>query len=112
VSAESVREFRDVDVAHEAIIDAERAVGVLSVRSARPGDRFYPLGAPGSRKLKEIYIDLQVPSRERPTTPLVVCDERIIWVCGLVVSEEVKVTPATKRFLRLSVAPNQDGVTG
>jgi tRNA(Ile)-lysidine synthase len=110
VVAELVQGFRAVDVACEAIIDADCVAGPVGVRGPRPGDRLQPLGAPGSRKLKEVLIDARVPSRERPRRPVVVCGERILWVCGLVVAEEAKVTRGTQRFLKLNVQPSEDGV--
>jgi tRNA(Ile)-lysidine synthetase-like protein len=111
VVVEPVEGFRAVEVAHEAIIDAECVTGPLILRGPRIGDRLQPLGAPGTRKLKEVLIDTRVPARERSRTPLVVCDERILWVCGLVVAEEARVTRETRRFLRLSVQPIEEGAT-
>jgi len=103
VVAELVDGFRAVDIRCEAIVDADRAAGPLEVRGPRAGDKLQPLGAPGSRKLKELLIDMQVPSRERSGWPLVVSGEHILWVCGLVVAEEAKVRRDTRRFLRLSM---------
>lgn len=103
VTAEPVEGFRAVDVACEAIVDVDMLAAPLWVRGPLPGDKLRPLGAPGSRRLKEILVDLRVPARERALRPLVVCGARIVWVCGLVVAEEARVTRETKRFLRLSV---------
>jgi tRNA(Ile)-lysidine synthase len=111
VVAEPVQGFRAVDVAHEAIVDADSLGLDLCVRGPLPGDRFFGLGAPGSRKLKEVLIELRVPARDRTRSPLVVCGERIVWVCGLAVAEEVKVTRETKRFMRLSVARDRNGAS-
>ena len=33
----------------------------LTVRGRRPGDRFRPLGAPGTRKLQDVLVDRKVP---------------------------------------------------
>ncbi len=110
VVAEPVEGFRAVEVEREAILDADSADGPLRVRGPRPGDGIRPLGAPGTRKLKDLFVDLKVPSRERPHRPVVVCGERILWVCGLVVAEEAKVTRDSKRFLRLSLAGDAEGL--
>jgi tRNA(Ile)-lysidine synthase len=109
VVAEPVQGFWAVNVAREAIIDADGIAGSLQLRGPLPGDRLQPLGAPGSRRLKEILIDLRVPARERARRPLVVCGESIVWVCGLVVADEVKVTRDTTRFLRLSITRDGEG---
>ncbi len=109
VTAEMVDGFRAPEVAREAFVDAECASGGLEVRGPRAGDRLRPLGAPGTRRLKDVLVDRRVPMSARVRRPLVACGERVIWVCGLLVAEEAKITRDTKRFLRLSVAPAQGG---
>ena len=62
-----------------------------------------PLGAPGVRKLQDILVDLRIPAARRPATPLVVCDGRIVWVCGLLVAEGGRITRQTTGIVRLSL---------
>jgi tRNA(Ile)-lysidine synthase len=65
----------------------------LFVRNRRPGDRFRPLGAPGRRKLQDVFVDRKVPRAERDRVPLIVdADDRIVWVAGLVVAHDCRVT--------------------
>jgi tRNA(Ile)-lysidine synthase len=61
-----------------------------------------PFGAPGTRKLHDIFVDLRVPAAQRAGWPLVVTGERIVWVCGLVQAEEGRIGPQTKEIIRLS----------
>lgn len=61
--------------------------GRLVVRSRRPGDRLRPLGAPGTRKLKDVLIDRRVPRGERDRLPLLCVGGRIAWVPGVTVDE-------------------------
>ena len=103
ITSESCEGFRAVEIEEEAIIDADAVSQPLWVRGPCPGDRIRPLGSAGSRKLKNVLIDRKVPARERPWRPLVVCGERILWVGGLIISEEARVTEKTSRFLRLSL---------
>lgn len=109
VVAEPAERFRAPDVSCEAFLDADSINGCLVVRGPQPGDRLRPLGASGTRKLQDVLVDLRVPAEERARRPLVVCDERIVWVCGLVLAEEARITRETTRFLRLSVGPRQGG---
>ena len=44
----------------------------LAVRNRRPGDRFRPLGAPGRRKVQDVFVDRKVPRNERDRVPIVV----------------------------------------
>jgi tRNA(Ile)-lysidine synthase len=65
----------------------------LSVRNRRPGDRFRPLGAPGRRKLQDVFVDRKVPRSERDRVPLVVdASDRIVWVAGVTLAHECRVT--------------------
>lgn len=87
--------------AHCAYLDADRVAGSLAVRFFRPGDRFYPLGAPGRKKLKDFFIAQKIPRAERPYVPLVVHGEDIVWVAGHRIDEAYKVRPETQRVIRL-----------
>ena len=68
-----------------------------------------PLGSPGARKLQDVLVDAKVPAAARAGTPLVVCDGRVIWVCGLVVAEEGRITRETTGIVRLGMGRNASG---
>jgi len=74
----------------------------LIVRTRRPGDVFWPLGAPGKKKLSDFFIDHKVDAEERDRVPLVVSGKTIIWVVGHRLSDLVKITPRTRRVVRLA----------
>ncbi len=66
----------------------------VTVRNRRPGDRIHPLGANGSRKLKEVLIDRRVPRRERERLPLICVGEvgeRIAWVPGVTIDHRFRI---------------------
>ena len=75
----------------------------LLVRFPRPGDRFHPLGAPGSRPLGRFLASAGVPREERARVPLVVSGGRILWVVGVRPSEERRVLPGAGLRLCLSL---------
>lgn len=75
----------------------------LQVRGWRPGDRYRALGAPGSKKLKDWFIDRRIPRAERKYLPVVTTAEgEIIWVPGLPPAEFLKICEETNRALRLT----------
>jgi tRNA(Ile)-lysidine synthase len=91
-----------------AVLDWEKVSPPLEVRSRLTGDRYRPLGAPGSRKLKEVLIDAKVPRPNRDRLPLV-CDSRtILWAAGLPPSHHARVTPSTKKLLHLHCEIKED----
>ena len=80
----------------------------LVVRNRRPGDRLRPLGAPGTRKLKDLLIDRKIPRDRRDRLPLLCLaqdDERIAWVPGVTVDEAYRVPPGAERTWIAEVTP-------
>jgi tRNA(Ile)-lysidine synthase len=89
--------------AWEAALDADALAGRLRVRRRRPGDRYRPLGLVGEKKLQDVLVDLKVPRRRRDNIPVVEDEAGIVWVAGYRIAERAKLTPSTRRVLRLSV---------
>ena len=79
-----------------ALVDADKVRFPLLVRSRREGDRYRPLGSPGRKKLKEIMRAKGIPFEERDRHPVFMSQGKIVWVLGLPVAEDFKITPATK----------------
>ncbi len=85
-------------------LDAEKAGVRFIVRSWRKGDRIVPLGMSGSRKLHDIFIDHKIPKRMRKQIPVIVTEKgKIAWAGGLKVSDEFKITPYTRKAIRLKL---------
>lgn len=77
----------------------------LTVRSRRPGDRFCPLGSPGTRKLSDFLSDLKIEPEERNRVAIL-CDRAgPIWIVGFRIDDRVKLTPQTRKGLRLCARP-------
>jgi tRNA(Ile)-lysidine synthase len=87
-----------------AWLDADRLVFPLLVRGIRPGDRFYPLGAPGGRKLQDFLVDAKVPREERARVAVVESAGEIAWVVGMRIDERFKVSESTGVVAVLEVA--------
>ncbi len=64
----------------------------VTIRNRRPGDRIHPLGADGSRRLKEVLIDRRVPRPLRERLPLLCVGERIAWVPGITIEQRYRLT--------------------
>ena len=65
----------------------ESAAPGLEVRTWQPGDRL----AGRSRKVQDVFTDAKVPRRERATWPLVVRENEVVSIPGIVDNPEVKV---------------------
>ncbi|MBA4347391.1 MAG: hypothetical protein C0413_00860, partial [Clostridiales bacterium] len=84
----------------EAFLDLEKLPKDLVIRSRREGDRFYPLGAPGERKLSDVLTDKKI-AKEKRDLPLLCAGTEVYYACGLTISERAKVTPDTREILHI-----------
>jgi len=62
----------------------------VTIRNRRPGDRIHPLGASGSRRLKEVLIDRRVPRSTRERLPLLCVGGRIAWAPGVAIDQHFR----------------------
>jgi tRNA(Ile)-lysidine synthase len=87
--------------ATEAIFDTDQLAAVLAVRVVRAGDRFEPHGLAGSRKIQDIFVDRKVPRLQRAAWPLIVADDKILWIPGIARSRTALVTAASRKIRHL-----------
>jgi tRNA(Ile)-lysidine synthase len=86
-----------------AFLDRDAVQFPVTIRNRRPGDRFNPLGAGGSQKLKKFFSDHKVPDAERRRCPLLVSGGRILWVAGHRIDHQARINPLTRRVLQAEV---------
>ena len=90
----------DISPAREAYIVAP--VGPLAWRGRSEGDRYQPLGSPGSAKLSDLLINRKIPVERREALPVVLAGGEILWVPGLPPAETARLAGPTKGALRLT----------
>ena len=89
---------------HEAILDADRMILPLIIRTPHSGERMLPLGMGGkTQKLSDIFINQRIPRRARKNYPLIVSGDQIAWLPGYRSTEYFRVTDETQRILHLRV---------
>jgi tRNA(Ile)-lysidine synthase len=91
----------------EEWIDEQALSGALHVRSRQDGDRFWPLGSSGHKKLKEFLRERGVERGERDQLPIVTSGDEIVWVVGERIAHSVRLREDTVRAIRLSARPPQ-----
>ncbi len=62
------------------------------VRTRRRGERIRPLGLLYEKKLKSLLIDRKIPREIRDSIPLLFWQDRIVWVAGVALADDFKVT--------------------
>ncbi len=83
-----------------AYLDSDLLHNHLSLRCWTAGDRFYPLGMEGSKKLKSFLTDEGVAASEKKNVQVLLSGGRIAWVVGHRIDDRFKVTTSTTRVLR------------
>ena len=93
-----------VDASKEAYLVPKGRIPVsLFCRTRIPGDSYKPLGAPGSKKIKNWMIDRKLEPSERESLPLTIDSKgQIIWVPGLPPAETHRVQHGVKEVIHLT----------
>ncbi|MBO7654234.1 MAG: tRNA lysidine(34) synthetase TilS [Kiritimatiellae bacterium] len=72
----------------------------LVIRSRQSGDRIFPTGMTGSRKIKEILIDAKIPESARDTLPVIATDDECVYLTGYRIARTFAVqSPTSPSFL-------------
>ncbi len=93
--------FRGANPEIEAYLAPQ--TGPLCVRQWQNGDRYRPLGAPGTRKLQDLFCDSKLNSEQKRTLPVILNNKgEILWVPGFPPAEFAKVAADANSALRLT----------
>lgn len=83
-------------------IDFLSIVGQPVIRSRQQGDIIHPLGAKGTKKLKDYFIDKKINRWERDKIPVIAIENEIIWIVGIGVSDKYKIHEKTALALKIT----------
>jgi tRNA(Ile)-lysidine synthase len=92
----------DFDDRCSVCIDFDLIKGNLRARNRRQGDSMTPCGMKGSKKIKDIFIDLKIPKDERDSKLIIADDENIIWLEGYRINDKYKIRDSTKKILKIT----------
>ncbi len=88
--------------AYEFVCHAESRALPLIIRSRQNGDKLKIRGLGGSKKIKDVFIDLKIPQAEREEWPIVTDNNgQLLWLIGLKKGEVLEKT--SDQWLRLMV---------
>ena len=82
-------------------IDFDKVNGSLTVRKRKDGDRMIPYGMSGTKKIKQIFNELKIPSEKRDGVPILADENNIVAIIPYRVSDLYKVTKETKKTLKI-----------
>jgi tRNA(Ile)-lysidine synthase len=76
---------------------------MVTVRSFEIGDSFQPFGMTNSKKLSDYFIDKKIDRLNRRRVPLFFVDNQLAWVGGYQISNLYRITPDTKKVLKIKM---------
>ncbi|HEY44820.1 MAG TPA: tRNA lysidine(34) synthetase TilS [Anaerolineae bacterium] len=84
-----------------AAFDERSVKKPLSLRPLQPGDRIRSLGMKGRTKISDLFVNHHIPRPARARWPLVVSGDQVLWVVGVRMSNDVRLTDTTQRAIVL-----------
>lgn len=96
---EDVRFSSDLSI---AFLDADKLKLPLKVRKWREGDKFKPLGMTGHQKVSDFLIQQKMSVLDKQNVLVLLSDDKILWICGMRISEDHKINEHSKHALRLN----------
>ncbi len=107
VTPHNIVEFKPVRDPNTIYLDSrilERSPR-FELRHPRRGDRMQPYGMDTDKLVSDILKDAKLTAAAKRDTWLLTCDDEILWIIGLRPSALYTITPATRRYLRLTHLP-------
>ncbi len=101
----SLTEIKNSDDKFTEFISADDVKNNFILRTWKNGDRFYPLGMKGSKKISDFLTEQRVASFNKEEQLILESSGKIIWVVGLRIDDGFKITGKTKKILKLCWKP-------
>jgi tRNA(Ile)-lysidine synthase len=83
------------------LFDVDKVEGGIVIRNRKPGDKIRISGLGGSKKIKDLLIDLKVPKEQRNKIPIMSDQNGIMCVGTYRDSESYKVDTRTTEVLKI-----------
>ena len=68
----------------------------LKLRAWKEGDKIQPLGMKGMKKISDVLIDKKINRADKSKQMLLLSNDEVIWIVGIMLSDKVKITDSTK----------------
>lgn len=89
--------------ANELYIDADKIIFPLCLRHWKSGDRIYPYGLKGSKKVQDVFSDLKMNLFEKQNIWILESDKKIVWIINYRADRRFNVDNTTEQIFKLRV---------
>ena len=86
---------------NQAFLDKDKLIYPLLIRKWQKGYYFYPLGMKNKKLISDFFIDNKLSIPEKEKIWLLTSGDQVVWIIGHRIDNRFKVTPETKRILRI-----------
>ncbi len=85
------------------IIDCDKIVGCLSLRTRRSGDSIRLKNKNCTKTLKKLFCEYKIPLNERQNLPVISDSDGVVWVHKIGVADRVAADEQTKKVFKIKV---------
>ncbi len=82
-------------------ISADLLADEFIIRQWKSGDRFFPLGLNGSKKISDFLNEIKIPSSKKKNQLLLTNKGNVVWVIGHRIDDRVKIKNNTNKVIEL-----------
>ncbi len=100
-----LEKFKKSKTEYIECFDLDRIHLPLVARPRQAGDRFWPMGQPGKKRVGKFVSAARLPQESRDGLFVIADEEKIIWLAPIRACEETKLTTRTKKVLQLQLIP-------
>ncbi|MGB5288372.1 MAG: tRNA lysidine(34) synthetase TilS [Ignavibacteriaceae bacterium] len=104
ISIEQIRQknVKFIPGKYTEYISGDSVKEIFEVRKWKAGDKFHPIGMKGTKKISDFLADEKISSHLKRENLVLTNSGKIVWVIGLRIDDRSKVTPGTKKILKLT----------
>ncbi len=88
---------------NQIFVDYSKLVFPLKIRHWKKGDRIYPYGLNGSKKIQDLFSDLKLNLFQKKEVWILESDQKIVWVIGIKPDKHFSVSTNTEQILKFTV---------
>lgn len=82
-------------------ISGDKVNDVFTIRTWQNGDKFYPIGMKGTKKISDYLNEIKIDSFQKKNQLVLINNGKIVWIIGQRLDDRFKITSQTKRILKL-----------
>jgi tRNA(Ile)-lysidine synthase len=98
-TTQNINEIDLAKVLNVVYFDAEKIELPLKIRRWKSGDKFYPTGMQGSKKLSDYFVGIKASKIEKNSALILECGGEIMWIMGKRIDRRFSITEQTKKVL-------------